>query len=679
MPIPLIMLLFENLEKNKINYVHWKSNINLNEALRGVDDLDILVDPRRKKDLERIFKELNIFRGYSNKDAWQDAVMHYYGLDEVTKKVIHIHLHYQLPVGYDYNKNFVLPINDSIFQNRIKKFYVYISCPEHEYILLVLRTFIKNALTSFLLSAPGTQLRLLKSQKIVTGGARKEFNDLFARVDRDKLKQLLTQDFPNVNLHLFEECEQAINQNASFLRFINLARKIKASLAAYKENSEIKSFFYSFIRITATRIKKIKRLTIGESIKGTKTPAYGGRIIAFIGGDGAGKSTNIVKLQKTLSRHFKTTSIHLGKPPKSILGFMLYYSSRALRAIGLTDLASTVMSLRLAIDRKKTFKKAQKLREKGILVILDRMPTKQITIMDAPRIDPQKYPRLSRFERSQYRSIKGCDLYIVLKLDPNIALERRPEDNKELLLKRSGQVWSGQWDKEYQVTINTGENSFEEVERKIVGAVFKSITTSYRCTELIGLSGVGKSTATEQLKIYSENLKTNLGLKDDLSLACLFLIKNPMYLIYKLSKRKPANKLILLRIEYFKLWLAKTQRQGLSSNFCFDQGPIFLHVYALKEGLISSTEFLTGVNKYADIFQLVYHLEASSDILYERIKTRKDQGKGRAKDLNREEFLIFHNSYQEAFEQLNKSDLRIIKINSMAFSPKELGEQIWQV
>ena len=32
------------LEKKRINYVHWKSNTNIQDALKGVDDLDILVD-----------------------------------------------------------------------------------------------------------------------------------------------------------------------------------------------------------------------------------------------------------------------------------------------------------------------------------------------------------------------------------------------------------------------------------------------------------------------------------------------------------------------------------------------------------------------------------------------------------------------------------------------------------
>ena len=40
--------LLQQLEKENINYVHWKSNTNIKDALKGVDDLDILVDSKDK-------------------------------------------------------------------------------------------------------------------------------------------------------------------------------------------------------------------------------------------------------------------------------------------------------------------------------------------------------------------------------------------------------------------------------------------------------------------------------------------------------------------------------------------------------------------------------------------------------------------------------------------------------
>ena len=48
----------KRLNCDNINYVHWKSNTNIKLALKGVDDLDLLVDPKDQGNLEEIFKEL---------------------------------------------------------------------------------------------------------------------------------------------------------------------------------------------------------------------------------------------------------------------------------------------------------------------------------------------------------------------------------------------------------------------------------------------------------------------------------------------------------------------------------------------------------------------------------------------------------------------------------------------
>ena len=42
--------LIDGLKSKSINYCHWKSNLLLNEALNGYDDLDLLV---KKEDIHR--------------------------------------------------------------------------------------------------------------------------------------------------------------------------------------------------------------------------------------------------------------------------------------------------------------------------------------------------------------------------------------------------------------------------------------------------------------------------------------------------------------------------------------------------------------------------------------------------------------------------------------------------
>ncbi|HUH52337.1 MAG TPA: deoxynucleoside kinase [Flavobacterium sp.] len=666
---------FNELENKSIKYVHWKSNLNLHNALLGDDDLDILVDPDDQEKLELVFKNLSIIRGYSVKDAWQQNVYHYYGLDEQTLQIVHIHLHYALPVGYDYNKNFTLPITNDVLEAREKLGDVYVSSPEYEYVILIIRILIKNGLTPFLLSSPKTQLKLLSGSKIVSGYTLKEFQDLKEKINRDTLKQILDHNLSIIGFDFFETCEKVIIANKSLIRFLKVANTLKKKLRLYRDKSELHSFLLSGFRLNKNRLQNIINRIFPNAIKGSKIPAHGGRIFAFIGGDGAGKSTNISKLKKNLSKTFKTTSIHIGKPPMSLVGGCLYYFSRIFNSIGLKESANILMSLRLAIDRKRAFVKAEKLRKKGVIVILDRIPTQHISAMDSPRINKSKYAKLAAFERSKYKAIKGVDLLFVMKLNPEIALKRRPEDNPDMLRIRSGQVWENSWDASYQIITDTGELDFEQVERRILENVWRNLIKPYKKIELIGISGVGKSTLVKYLTNNYGNLKIVFSLNDHLGLAIksAFRYPNGFFSVF-VPKNTNLNSRLRYRIYYQQLILNKSisSDQFINTNYFLDQSSIYHLVLALKEGYITKGVFMESVNKTASFFDFIVYLYAPKEVLFQRVKTRDNQGIGRAKDMTLEEFSVFYEEYERVFSVLEETNLRILKIDTSVYSPEEI-------
>ncbi|NLN24835.1 MAG: deoxynucleoside kinase [Bacteroidetes bacterium] len=670
-----VEIFFQTLEKNNIRYVHWKSNLNLHNALLGDDDLDILVHPEDQEKLENIFKDLDIIRGYSEKDVWQKNIYHYYGVDEETSQIIHIHLHYALPVGYDYNKNFTLPITNEVLETREKLYNVYISSPEYEYVILIIRILIKNSLTPFLLSSPKTQIKLFKGVKIVSGYTLDEFLYLKEKVNREKLNKILNNNLPEIGYDFFETCENTIIRNNSLLTFLKTAYKLKRKLKQYQDKTELNSFLLSFYRINKNRVLKIKNKIFPGKIKGTKLPENGGRIFAFIGGDGAGKSTNISKLKKNLSKTFKTASIHIGKPPKSFAGRLLYYASRILNILGLKEIASNLMYLRLAIDRKRAFVKAEKLRKKGVVVILDRIPTDNITAMDSPRINKSKYPRLARFERNKYKAIRGVDSLFVMKLNPEIALKRRPEDNPDMLRIRSGQVWENSWDFEYQIVTDTGELNFEQVERRILINAWQSLVKPYKKVELIGISGVGKSTLTAILDNKFGNVKFLFSLKDypGLALQTAFRFPKGLYSILRPNRSNLKSRL-KYRIYYQQLILNKiiSRNQFTHSNYFLDQSIIFHLALGLKEGCITKEYFLKNINKTVPFFDFVVYLYAPKEVLFKRVKNRENQGIGRAKDMTYEKFEVFYEEYEKAFAVLEETDLKLLKIDTSEYSPEEI-------
>lgn len=677
--LKVITNLFDSFHSNNIQYVHWKSNVNLDKALEGEDDLDILVSPNDEQKLYTVFSDLKIIRGYSEKDAWQKRIVHYYVLDELTASIVHIHLHFQLPIGYDYNKNFTLPVVEKVLAKRVLLHGVYISSPEHEYILLILRILIKNAFTPFLLSSPKTQIKLIKDSKIVTGSAYKEFLHLKNKVDASKLKESLENDFNFIDELIFRKCEATIEKNNSLKDFLKISSQLKKKLKPYRNKNEISSFIISFIRINKSRLLKVKRKFFGDPIKGTKLPEHGGRIFAFVGGDGAGKSTNISILKKNLSQNFKTTSIHIGKPPKSIIGFGLYYFSRVLQLMGIKKLGGSLMSMRLAIDRKRAYSRAEKLREKGIVVILDRIPLKGITAMDCPHIDSKKFPRLAKFERKKYKSIKGVGLLFVMKLNPEIALQRRPEDDPETLRIRSGQIWNGVWEYPYQIVIDTGELDFFQVEQRIMKEAWRNMVQPFKRMELVGISGTGKSTITEKFETLYSNVSKNLSLKDYPWQALKATIQYPkgaFCLIFSNRKNLPYR--INFRINFLNsilLEFIKTKK-SLNSHLILDQSIIFSYIIALKEGYITEKLLISEINKISDCFDFVVLLEASKRMLYERIKGREEQGVGRSKDMTFAEFCDFYDEYYSAFQVLGKTKLNLHKIDSSQTTPTEIAHTI---
>jgi thymidylate kinase len=476
MKFDLIEIFLNTLEKSNIHYVHWKSNTNIDKALSGEDDLDILVDPKKKHEVYTIFQNLNITRGYSTKDSWQNEIFHYFGMDIYNKKLVHIHLHFLLEVGYDFDKSVNLPIIEKYINSRIKYKYVYIPSVENEYVLLIIRLLLKNAFIPFIMMLPAAQYKMYRKQKkgIVTGSAYSEYIDLNNRLDRDKLSKTLDDNYSFIDKSFFYECEKVIKENNSLGAYFNYSKKLKKILIPYSYHSEFKSFLLSFTRINKTRLDKL----LNNRINSKKLPEYGGRIFAFVGGDGAGKSSNIEKLQNILKKHFYVKTIHIGRPKLHLIGNLLLVISKIFKIFGLKDLRQAMIYLAVAYGRKKEFQDALKIKKNGGIVILDRIPLDGITSMDCPRIHTiknNKFDWLSKIEKNMHKMIEGVDELIVLKLNPHIALERRPEDDPDELLIRSGQIWNKDFsDIKNSHIINT-ENTFDFVEEKVLEIIWSSL------------------------------------------------------------------------------------------------------------------------------------------------------------------------------------------------------------
>ena len=663
------------LEKKRINYVHWKSNTNIKDALKGVDDLDILVDSKDKAKLLKIFKSLRFIRAYSNKDAWQKGIFHYVGVDVLDKRLIHIHLHFKLSLGYDYDKCFTLPIVNKYLLDRYNyKGKIFLPTYENEYCILVIRLILKNSLTPFLLHLPTKQFNLFinaDKKGVVTGSGFREYLDLKSKINPQKLKTCLRANYPFVNDTTFSYCESVLARNNNIWAYFKAGKKLKKELSSYRDYGEFTSFKKAFIRLFIIRFYVLlRKFKLFNKING-KTPCNGGRIIAFVGGDGAGKTTTISTLKKTLTNQFATKAIHVGKPGMTFLGLILRVLSKTLLLLKIKELSRAFGYVSIAVNRKNEFQKACKYRDKGYVVLQDRIPLKGITTMDCPRVHTLangKYKWLSRIEKKQYKSINGVDLLFVMKLNPEIALQRRPNDNPDELRMRSGQIWNNNWIAPYAIEIDTGKNNPEEVQEIVLNKVWDNFNNPLLRTELLGLNGSGKSSLFKNIQGNFPNVLKNMPVKSFplLTLKNLFIYSIPALIFFIKTQSFHVFKNYLhfkVSLNILRSWHKKNKFP--SKNFIFDQGPFFQLAFLYNEGCFNKATLSNYLTELQVYFHKVHLLSAPFEVLYERVINRASSN-GRGQYMDFKQFSHFCADYEKSYQLIcNQVQNNIIDTNKI--------------
>jgi hypothetical protein len=109
-----------------------------------------------------------------------------------------------------------------------------------------------------------------------------------------------------------------------------------------------------------------------------------------------------------------------------------------------------------ARDRLREYRRARREADTGGLVVSDRWPLREITLMDGPRTTwvlhtPDRFSRLTcriaRAEERVYAQIAPPDVLVVLRIDPEVAVARRSDEDATYVRARNTEVrdvdWSG--------------------------------------------------------------------------------------------------------------------------------------------------------------------------------------------------------------------------------------------
>jgi len=425
-----------------IQYVHWKSNQHLSDALQGKTDLDLLI---AQGDAQR-FRQLILQHGFksviSPPRSQFPAMEDYLGFDPQTGKLFHLHVHYQLVLGEQYVKNYRLPLEDKLLSSASlrKPEGIMVPAPEWELVMLLTRALLKTRDRDLILALLG--------RPIIPKNIQDELTYLADQIAEPALQAALSESegvIPREPVLAFLRAWQA--DRLSSLRVLRLRHQTRRSLAPYQRHPRWKARLLYFYRLWQTTWPLFVPWV---SLSRKRMPADG-TTVAIVGADGAGKTSLVAELKNWLSWKLEVKSYYLGsqKPtlrsrilglPVLLVGF--FHRRICLKLMseekGINKLVAFFYHqlqafhfVSLGHDRYRRYLSACRAAKRGSIVLFDRYPLKELdSAMDKPYIKPDwggLCPAFSRVERRYYAAIKRPDHVIALHVSDEVALARKPE------------------------------------------------------------------------------------------------------------------------------------------------------------------------------------------------------------------------------------------------------------
>jgi len=463
-------MLFNTWNQNKVIYCHWKSNEHLRPGLEGTTDLDVLIDKKSKDVAEGCLKETGFIKLTSQFGAVYSEVEDWINIDEESANLIHIHLHYRMATGHKGLKEYSLPWVDLALKTRVLEDNVYICEPNLELVILYTRIALK-----------ATKEILSKAQKgkyITDEPTLKEINYLKARIDKEVVKQIVRDTFG-------EECEsichiimkESISSN-EFLQMVSICKK-------WMNKYQIYSDYYLFFSIPfykrALQVRHMIKKKFSINIITKKTAGNHGLRVAFIGQDGAGKSTVNNDIEKWLTYKLEAKKFYLGSGDlhnsfqKRLLAVL---KKKKGKLVNIIKGFLTISDLKhIARRNYKILKSADKYSKKGGIALFDRYPQTQYTgINDGPKIrerfeekNNNKYIRsivLAQAKQEKYINKAVAiapNLVFKLTLPPEESIRRKPEENYEMVCRKHEIIKALNFTGSYVVNVDATMDYSEEL------------------------------------------------------------------------------------------------------------------------------------------------------------------------------------------------------------------------
>ena len=441
---------FEDLNRQEILYVHWKSNEHLHESLNGDTDFDLLIARGSLEAFVRVV-EKHGFRLFESvgKQAYI-GVFDYLALDPPSQKMIHLHLHCVFITGRKFLKEYAVPISSELLSGTEwdQTGLVRVCSPSKELCILWLRYFLKTS-----------ALKLILKRGRISENFRREAEWLLPRANRGDVERFASVLFKNKDMEgksaAFADYVLSADGASSALRMLLSVRK---AMKEYKTEKAVSIRYYC--RRFMMGLRYFEQKYFHWPVPYRRVLPSGGRVVAVVGCDGAGKSTVNSKLLKTLQKKIDVYFSYFGSGD----GYCYWYrlpllwvnKALAKRRHGggsseLTEAASArkrvkfskaVWAVLLALEKKSKLKRMNCAKARGMLVLCDRYPQTQFPgINDGPILAPWLESRafikkkLAQWERTIYlqASIFQPDLVIKLMISEAVSCQRKPLEKPETI------------------------------------------------------------------------------------------------------------------------------------------------------------------------------------------------------------------------------------------------------
>jgi thymidylate kinase len=453
--IPALASLLDELARERVHYCLWKSNVRLADGLGGRTDLDMLVDREQAPLFREILDRRRLKPLVAAKGSAYPGIEHFLGLDNISGRLFHLHVHYQLVLGERYVKNYRLPIEREVLGSIRLLEGVPVPQAALELSILAVRALLKyrgrDAVKDILgIRSPGIPPEM-----------QKEIAWLLDQTSVDEVRHVLEASGGPVPVEPVCRFLDLFTEDArSGFTWLRLRGDLRKALGRLERRSRLRA------SIAYWGAASRRRRWFGRRFpRARMTPMAGGLTVALVGADGSGKSTAVGALERWLGWKVDVRVYYMGSKAPSRQTRWLTVAFRALRrahravsrwrAVGshaarpigsLRDMALGLRYLMIGRDRVRRHRAGHKDAQAGRVVIFDRFPLESLSSEDLHRaLDGPKISRalgasmgrvtraLARAEERMYRGFGVPDYLIVLGVRPEISAGRKPDHVFEVL------------------------------------------------------------------------------------------------------------------------------------------------------------------------------------------------------------------------------------------------------